>query len=209
MKLTKQDYGIGFRIVSVLCAALLGGMLWRIRGARGFGSMWGMFVVAAGFSLYAFSIFGERKKIQYALFPWLVILTGITAGGWGTLNSQMSGQLGASALFAGEEAIRIIDVNPWSGLFLMLCLGFGWMPFFAYFFGYYFSSRKYKFKELAIGVVVFYVAYNLFKATLSHLIVQQLCTDATRLFKEGLADRALDTTPCGFVLKYLVSDSAA
>ncbi|MDR1628615.1 MAG: hypothetical protein LBS36_00150 [Oscillospiraceae bacterium] len=205
----KNSFSAGFRLLAVLCGAFWCGMLWHIRGGGGFGSKWGMFAVAAGFSLFLFFVFGERKKIAYNLFPLFVFLTGITAGPWGTLSMQMTGELDSSAPFVGETVNRVVEISPWSGLFIMLCLGFGWMPFFAMFIGYYFSGRRYRLRELAVGAVLFYAVYYLSKAVTAHGVVSLACPDAVQLFKDGLADSSLDSSPFTAYLQHFNSDAWA
>ena len=199
--LQRHDFGVLYKVLAVVCGAFLCGAFWRIRGESGYGSKWGMFTVVVGLAFLIFTIFGERKKLSFSLLPIFVILSGFTAGGWGTLNSQMTGFLGASTPFLGEEAVRTIEVNPWSGLLVLFCLGFGWMPFFSYFSGYFFSDKEYKFLKLMAGAAVFYVVYFLGKATFAHPITQVFFTDATQLFKDGLADRSLDVTPWGYYMQ--------
>ena len=201
-----QELSIAYKILAVICGGFLVGSLWRMRGDSGYGAKWGMFVVATGFVMFLFTLFPQRKKLSVAVFPFVVLLTGITAGGWGTLNSQMAGRLSSSALFAGETAMRVAEVNPWSGLFIMLCLGFGWMPLFAFFMGCFFSEKRQTFKHLVIAGLLLVGSYYLFRATLAHPVFQLFGQDATKLFKEGLADQGIAGSPYSVYMQHFGSD---
>ena len=122
----------GAKTLLVMLFAVMTGFMWRVRGDHGYGSMWGMFAVGVAMMLFIFAFFGNKKKMTYEAMPIAVILLGITNGGWGTLNSQMGGYLGSTVPFTGEEVDRIVSISPWSGLWVMLLLGFGWMPLFAF-----------------------------------------------------------------------------
>lgn len=183
------------RVALSFCGALVLGSLWRIRGDGGFGATWGMLAVAAVFWLFLFSLFGERQKMQYSFLPIAVGLTCITAGGWGTLVSQMGGILGSTAAFTGETAVRIVAVSPWSGMAIMLLLGFGWMPFFAFLLGMYTSERTYKLREVALAVALYYAVLYLCSATVSHQLLQWICPPAVELFADGIQDAGLAGTP--------------
>ena len=119
------------KIFSIIAGAFLIGFAWRIRGNHGFGSMWGMFTVATTILLFVYALYGKRKAMNYEMIPIAVILAGITTGGWGTLNSQMDGYLSSSCNFQGEDVYRYLEISSYSGLAIMLLLGFGWMPLFA------------------------------------------------------------------------------
>ena len=93
------------------------------------------------------------------MIPIGVILAGITTGGWGTLNSQMDGYLSSSCNFQGEDVYRYLEISPYSGLAIMLLLGFGWMPLFAIVLGSLFSKKKYEFKDFVIFIGIYYATY--------------------------------------------------
>ena len=125
----------GVKTLMVFAFAIMTGFMWRVRGSHGFGSMWGMFAVGVMLVLVVFAFFGNRRKMSYEAIPAAVILLGITNGGWGTLNSQMGGYLGSTAPFTGEEVAATVEISPYYGLWVMLLLGFGWMPLFSIFMG--------------------------------------------------------------------------
>ena len=156
--MTKAQNGnmsIAGKLFSVITCALMTGFMWRVRGDHGWGSMWGMFAVGVMLILFIYAVFGDRKKMSYELLPLSVLLLGITNGGWGTLNSQMEGYLTSTAPFTGEEAARLVEIDPVHGLYMMLFLGFGWMPLFAFTVASMFSKKEYKLKHFVILIAVF------------------------------------------------------
>ena len=136
------------KIFAVIAGASLVGIMWRARGSHGFGAKWGMFAVAFVFVLFVCSLYGKRKKMNYEMMPLAAVLAALTAGGWGTLNSQMNGYLSSNANFIGEAEFRFIEISEYSGLVIMLVLGFGWLPLFAICLASLFSKKKYEFKDL-------------------------------------------------------------
>ncbi len=166
-----------------------------MRGDNGFGGMWGMLAVSSGFCLYTFSVFSDIRKINYELLPITIVLMAVTVTGWGTLIHQLAGVLSSSALFTGETAVRIIEVNPMSGIIIMLCLGFGWIPLYAFMMGRFFSDKRYAFWHIVLAVVVFFAIQYLFKATFSHLVLRLINPKAVELFIDGLLDRGIFNSP--------------
>lgn len=183
------------KVFAVICGAFLIGFAWRIRGNHGFGSMWGMFCVATTILLFVYAILGKRNKMNYELLPIGVILAGITAGGWGTLNSQMDGYLSSSWNFQGEEVYRYLEISPYSGLAIMLLLGFGWFPLFAIALGSLFSKKKYEFKDYVIFIGIYYATYFIANLSVSHYILSVINPQAVEGATLGLIDAGHDITP--------------
>lgn len=183
------------KIFAVISCALMTGFMWRVRGDHGWGSMWGMFAVGVMLILFIYAVFGDRKKMNYEMLPLSVFLLGITNGGWGTLNSQMGGYLTSTAEFTGEEAARLVEIDPVHGLFMMLFLGFGWMPLFAVVIGSLFSKKEYKLKHYVILIAIFYAVTYIFKFSLSHFILEAVHPEAVEYCKQGLADRGIELSP--------------
>lgn len=197
------------KIFAVITCALMTGFMWRVRGDGGWGSMWGMFAVGVMLILFIYAVFGERKKMNYEMLPLAVFFLGITNGGWGTLNSQMEGYLTSTAAFTGEETARLVEINPVHGLFMMLFLGFGWMPLFAVIVGSLFSEKKYTLKHYVILIAVFYITETVFRFSLSHFILEAVHPEAVAFCKEGFADRGIDMSPMMAYIKELGSASWA
>ncbi|NMP36951.1 MAG: hypothetical protein GX051_02340 [Clostridiales bacterium] len=180
----------GFKkFLAVIGGACLMGSMWRIRGDHGYGGFWGMLVVAAAMCLYIFALWGFRKKANHEFMLFTVLLFAVTNGGWGTLNSQITGLLDSSAKFPGEEAVRYIEINPASGVVIMLLLGFGWAPLFAFMMAQFFSNKEYKIKDTVLVTVLYYVVQIVMKATLAHPILKLICPQAVELFEQGSADK--------------------
>ncbi len=195
------------KALMVLAFAFLTGFMWRVRGSHGWGSMWGMFAVGVAMVLFIFAFFGNRKKMSYEAIPVAVILMGITNGGWGTLNSQMGGYLGSTVPFTGEEAVATVEISPWYGLWVMLLLGFGWMPLFSIFLGSLFSKKEYKISNYITIIAYFYALVFMFMFTFSHFIVPYITPTAVDMFKEGLADKGIDMSPMMAFIKNMGSEA--
>lgn len=208
-KVQNGNMSIAGKLFAVITCALMTGFMWRVRGDHGWGSMWGMFAVGVMLILFIYAVFGDRKKMNYELLPLSVLLLGITNGGWGTLNSQMEGYLTSTAAFTGEEAARLVEIDPVHGLYMMLFLGFGWMPLFAFTVASMFSKKEYKLKHYIILIAVFYAVTYIFKFSLSHFILEAIHPEAVSFCKEGLADRGIDLSPMMAYIKEFGSASWA
>lgn len=196
MSITKQtDLKWYQQALSIIAGACLMGFMWRIRGNHGFGAKWGMFAVAFVFMLFIYALYGNRKKMNYEMMPLCAVFAALTAGGWGTLNSQMNGYLSSSANFVGEEVYRYVEISEYSGLAIMLLLGFGWLPLFAIFFSSLFSERKYEFKDCLVFIGVYYVTMLVANLTVSHYILGIINPEAVEACREGLIDAGHDMTP--------------
>ena len=195
------------KTLMVLAFAIMTGFMWRVRGSHGWGSMWGMFAVGVAMVLFIFAFFGNRKKMSYEAIPVAVILIGITNGGWGTLNSQMGGYLGSTAPFTGEEVAATVEISPWYGLWVMLLLGFGWMPLFSIFLGSLFSKREYKISNYITIIAVFYALVAVFMFTVSHFILPYISPTAVDMFKDGLADKGIEMSPMMAFIKNMGSEA--
>ena len=193
--LSTRNLSAGTKALMLFAFSIMTGFMWRVRGDHGWGSMWGMFAVGVAMMLFIFAFFGNKKKLTYEAIPIAVFLLGITNGGWGTLNSQMGGYLGSTAAFTGEEVARSIEISCFSGLGIMLLLGFGWMPLFALYLGSLFSKKEYKLKNYIMLIAVYYVVMLAMQASVSHFILPLINPEAVEGFKLGLADRGVDMTP--------------
>ncbi len=191
----------------VLMSGILGGFMWRTRGAGGFGSMWGMFAVGVMLTLVIFAFYGNRKKISLEALPIAILLLGITNGGWGTLNSQMGGYLGSTVPFSGQELETVVSISPWSGLAVMLLLGFGWMPLYSMFIGSLFSKKQYKILHYITLIAIFYAVVFLFEFVVAHYILPFIHSPAVEMFKKGLADVGFEGSPMMAFIKNLGNES--
>ena len=203
LTITKQDNLKWYqKFFSVIAGACLIGFMWRVRGNHGFGAKWGMFAVGFVFVMFIYALYGRRKKMNYEMMPLCAVFAALTAGGWGTLNSQMNGYLGSNANFVGEDAYRYIEISEYSGLIIMLLLGFGWLPLFSIALGSLFSKKKYEFKDFFIFVAVYYVTIIIANLTISHYILQVINPEAVEACAEGLRDAGQDLSPMkAFIVK--------
>ena len=196
MIITKQNNLKWYQqIFAIIAGACLVGIMWRARGSHGFGAKWGMFAVAFVFVLFVYALYGRRQKMNYEMMPLCAVFAALTAGGWGTLNSQMNGYLSSSANFVGEDVYRNIPISEFSGLAIMLLLGFGWLPLFAICFSSLFSKKKYEFKDFLIYIAVYYITVIISNFTVSHLILDVINPEAVEACAEGLRDAGHDMSP--------------
>lgn len=210
MELKKtRELSAGTKFLAVITCAIMTGFMWRVRGEHGWGSMWGMFAVGVMLTLFIFALFGNRRKMSYEAIPAAVILLGITNGGWGTLNSQMGGYLGSGVDAAATSLPASVEISPFSGLGIMLLLGFGWMPLYSLFTGSLFSKREYKIKHYIILIAVFYAVTYLFKFTVSHYILPFINPQAVEMVTKGLAEKGIELSPMMAYIKNFGSASWA
>ena len=133
--------------------------------------------------------------MNYEMIPLCAAFASITAGGWGTLNSQIGGVLSSSACFPGEELYRYTEISSASGWTIMLLLGFGWLPLFSIVLGSLFSEKKYEFRDYVIFAGVYYVTMLLCNLTVSHLVLDFINPQAVEACEEGLKAMGEDMSP--------------
>lgn len=182
------------KAAAVFLGAILLGVMWRIRGDGSFGGFWGMLAAATAFVLYIFALCGRGNKARAEYFAFTALMCAVTNGGWGTLNSQITGTLNSSVEFS-DGYLHFATVSPWSGVAIMLLLGVSWAPFLGAFLGIFFSSKKYKLSAFAEIIALYYVLLNVFKATLAHPLLKLINPQAVTLFSEGLTDRGILLSP--------------
>lgn len=195
MKKNMLNISLGKKFVAVVLGALLVGFMWHVRGQHGFGAKWGMYSVAFALTLFIYALYGKRQKMNYEMIPLAAAFAAITAGGWGTLNSQIGGVLSSNAYFPGEEVYRYTEISSASGWAIMVLLGFGWLPLFSIVLGSLFSKKKYEFKDYVIFVGVYYVVMLLCNLTISHLILDFINPQAVECCQEGLKAMGEDISP--------------
>lgn len=183
------------KVFAVIAGAFMTGLMWRLRGNHGFGAKWGMFCVALTIVLFVFTLYGKHKKMNFEMIPVLSGLAALTAGGWGTLNSQMSGYLSSNAYFTGEEVYRSVEISNYSGISIMLLLGFGWLPLFACAMGILFSKRDYKLKDYIVFIGTYYVVMLIASITVAHPLLQLINPQAVEGAAAGLLDAGYDMSP--------------
>ena len=167
-----------YNAVVVLLGALLMGMLWRVRGTHGWGSSWGLLNAGIVFVLFITVAIGERKKMNFAWTSLTALSFMLTVPAWGTLLKQITGVLD----FDGT----IYEISPWSGVFMMVCLGFGLASIFGVMLGRAYSDKQWKLYHVVILIGVFYAVNYLAKATVSHWILQAVQPQAVTAIADDL-----------------------
>lgn len=165
-------------LITVIIGALLMGMLWRVRGTHGWGSSWGLLNAGIVFVLFLTVALGERKKMNLSWTALSALSFMLTVPAWGTLLKQISGVLD----FDGN----VYSISPWSGVFMMVCLGFGLASIFGIMLGRAYSDKQWKIHHILILIGVFYAVNYLAKATVSHLIIQFVQPEAISAFAEDM-----------------------
>ena len=188
------------RSLLLITAAFSIGVAWRIRGDHGFGGAIGMLVPAILLTLLIFNIWPDNPKATYSFFGLSVILMIATANGWGTINGQITGRFG------------LMEVSPFAGAFWMFCVGFGWVPLWAFTMGYFFSDKyglkeKLTLKMFIFGILAYVITRIFSELLLAHAIVPIISPDLYQLFTQGLQDTGSDLSPwTAFVTHYKNDD---
>lgn len=179
-----------YNAIVVLLGAMLMGMMWRVRGTHGWGSSWGLLSAGIAYVLFVTVALGERQKMNFAWTSLTGLSFMLTVPAWGTLLKQMTGVLD----FDG----RIYEISPWSGVFMMLCLGFGVASIFGVMLGRAYSDKQWKIHHILILIGVFYAVNYIAKATVSHWIIELVQPESITAFVDdlkavGLGDDAYKT----------------
>ncbi|HZJ77837.1 MAG TPA: hypothetical protein VFD52_03440, partial [Clostridia bacterium] len=192
------------KVAAVLMGAFLMGALWRFRGEHGWGAAWGLLTCGMVFLLLVFSIFGFRRKNNFLLYSFTAFSFMLTTPGWGTLNSQITGVLDSGV--RGEDGQMItMFINPFSGLFLMLCLGFGMAALFAFMLGRFFSDKAYGWKEMLLVLGVYFAVKYVSRAAISPAVLNLVQPQAGELFTQGLRQAGVAGTPWQVYLQHYFS----
>lgn len=170
-------------ILLIFLGALLMGMLWRVRGTGGWGSSWGL--LNAGVVFLLFLNTAVNKKTYNSLT--LIALSGLsfmlTCPAWGTYLNQITGILSVSP---NEEQVIQYEINPLSGVIMMLLLGFGLASVYGIMIGRCFGEHQWRIRDYLFVAVVFIVVDLAAKATVSHLTLKLIEPQAVTAFTDGL-----------------------
>lgn len=189
------------KAAAVAMGAFLMGALWRFRGEHGYGASWGLLTCGMVFSLLVFAIFGFRRKINFLLYSLTAAAFMLSTPGWGTLNGQITGILESGVYGDNGQQLRVY-IHPLSGLFIMLCLGFGLAAVFAFLLGRFFSDRPYGWKDMAVVLTVYFAVKYVTRAALSPAILQLVQPQAVDLFALGLQKAGIAGTPWQVYLQH-------
>ncbi len=199
--------GAGSALLAAFMCALLTGFMWRLRGDHGFGGSFGMYAVLTVLLLFIVWIYPRKGKVNLPFITLASLAGAVTAGGWGTINSQITGRMTSTGVFPGAEHAVDIAISPVSGVVTMLLLGFGWLPLFGMMLGQYFSDRKYHILNAVEGTAVFYAATYLFRFTGAPLLYKLINPAAVKLFEDGLTAYGIEQTPQALMLKFFGDQS--
>lgn len=185
----------------VLIGALLMGFLWRVRGTHGWGSSWGLLNAGIVFILFITAAIGERKKMNLSWTSLTALSFMLTVPAWGTLLEQITGVLKLEDSFA--------YVSPWSGVFMMLCLGFGVASIFGVMLGRGFSDKHWKLHHVVILIAVFYGVTYLAKAFISPFIIQLVQPESVKVFVDDLRRVGIEDSAYKVFMEHFDNDAWA
>ena len=189
---------IGKKIVSVILGALLGGFMWRVRGDGGFGSSWGLYGVGLVLMLLIYHFYGNRKGMKYEMIPLGSLMLGLSVTGYATVIEQLAGVVWSDLPYSGEmiRGLEPVFIGPngdvyapidhYSGAAIIFTMAFTLIPLFAFFVTSLFSGKEYKIKHYIIAIAVFNISSLIFKATVSHFIIQLINPDQVSYAVLGL-----------------------
>ena len=192
-------------LLSVLVGALLTGFAWRVRGTGGWGAAWGLLNAGMLLTLYLLAVRGKRDGASLALVAFTAASFMLTAPAWGTLLTQITGQMKVEYA-AGEQ---IISVSPVSGVILMLCMGFGLAAVFSVMLGRSFSGKAWRLRDYAAVLVVFLIAAYGAKASLAHPLVRFVQPQTAEAFRQGLTEAGIEQTPFAAYLSHFNAEGWA
>ncbi len=175
-------------LLFVLMGGLLMGFLWRIRGTQGWGSSWGLLNCGFLFTMFIVLLKGEGKKMRLLYLAVISLCFMLTTPSWGTLLKQMTGVIFEANEVADIPSLAGSDVycSVFSGVFLMICLGFGLASIFGILLGASYSEKQWRLRDFIILFAVFIGVDLLCKATVSHWILNLIQPQAKEVFEKGL-----------------------
>ena len=180
----KNKIGTAPKVISVILGAIIGGFMWRCRGDGGFGSSWGLYSVGLVLMLLIYHFYGNRKGMKYEMIPFGALMLGLSVTGYATVIIQLAGVVWSDMPYAGEmlnglDPVLVgqygdvyAPINPVSGAVIIFLMAFTLIPLFAFFVTSLFSGKEYKIKHYIIAIAVYMLSSLVFKATVSHFILQ-------------------------------------
>lgn len=194
----KNNSDTGSKIISVILGAIIGGFMWRCRGDGGFGSSWGLYSVGLVLMLLIYHFYGKRKGMKYEMIPLGGLMLGLSVTGYATVLEQLAGVVwsdlpysgemlnGLEPVFTGPNGDVYAPIDHVSGAVIIFLMAFTLIPLFAFFVTSLFSGKEYKIKHYIIAVAVYMVSQLIFKATVSHFIIQLINPDQVAYAALGL-----------------------
>ena len=194
----------GSKIISVILGAVIGGFMWRCRGDGGFGSSWGLYSVGLVLMLLIYHFYGNRKGMKYEMIPLGGLMLGLSVTGYATVIMQLAGVVWSDLPYSGEmlrglEPVLVgqngdvyAPIDHYSGAAIIFLMAFTLIPLFAFFVTSLFSGKEYKIKHYIIAVAVYMLSSLIFKATVSHFILQLVNPDQVAYAALGLESYGQD-----------------
>ena len=191
---------IGMKIISILLGAIIGGFMWRCRGDGGFGSSWGLYSVGLVLMLLIYHFYGNRKGMKYEMIPLGAFMLGLSVTGYATVIVQLAGVVWSDLPYSGEMLNGLAPVligqngdvyapmDHISGAVIIFLMAFTLIPLFAFFVTSLFSGKEYKIRHYVTAVAVYMIASLIFKATISHFIIQLINPDQVAYATLGLKE---------------------
>ncbi len=179
-----KNPGAAEKIISVILGTLAGGFMWRCRGESGFGSSWGLYSVALILILIIYNFYGNKKGFKFEMIPIGAFLAGLGVTGYATVIEQLAGVIYNDVTPTGE--VVYCPVDKFSGLYIILIMGFTLVPLFAFFVGSLFSEKEYKLYHYVIMAAIFFGVSYICKASVSHFILKAINPDQVNYAAEGL-----------------------
>ena len=192
------------KIIPVVLGAIIGGFMWRCRGDGGFGSSWGLYSVGLVLMLLIFHFYGERKGMKYEMIPLGALMLGLSVTGYATVIVQLAGVVWSDLPYSGEminglEPVLVgqagdvyAPIDHISGAVIIFLMAFTLIPLFAFFVTSLFSGKEYKIKHYITAVAVYMITSLIFKATISHFILQLINPDQVAYAALGLKEYGYD-----------------
>lgn len=198
MKMEKKFTALQ-KVLYTLGGALLFGVLWRIRGTHGWGGGWGMFTAGMVFMLYIYAVFARKSNASFSHVVCASVAALLTAPAWGTILDQPSGFIDNALK---DVLYETTAVPPWSGVFMMLCLGLGTLPLYLFFVSRLFSEKKYSVWHYVVVIAVFFGVAYLCEATVSHGIVRLVQPESVAAFEGGLRANEIEGSAYSVYMKH-------
>ena len=173
------------------------GAMWRTRGEHGWGSSWGVMTAGLVYTLFVYYVFRRRRNASFFHIGVAAVSMMLTTPAWGPILHQICGRIESTLT---EDTVQC---TPFSGVFMMLCLGFATPVFFAFFISRLFSEKKYKWYQYIIIIAIPIAVYYIANATVSHAVlslVQPETKKAVADFITGSAD--ISGTPYAVYMKH-------
>lgn len=218
----KNNSGAGSKVISIILGAIIGGFMWRCRGDGGFGSSWGLYSVGLVLMLLIYHFYGNRKGMKYEMIPLGGLMLGLSVTGYATVLEQLAGVVwsdlpysgemlnGLEPVFTGPNGDVYAPIDHISGAVIIFLMAFTLIPLFAFFVTSLFSGKEYKIKHYIIAVAVYMVSQTIFKASLSHFIIQLINPDQVAYAAMGLEECGLEfSSPMSAYMSHFLNRSWA